>query len=150
MFVNTWSHKFNDTWNMQTEFYYTYQRDVPSVFGPLPIEPNTSGASCPIGQITCFAPAWAIVNFQNFKISKTDYLTLRNEYFDDVRGQRTGTQTSYSTHSIGWGHWFNVWGENTGLFRPELRYEHSYNAPAYNLGTRKDQLIVAADVIFLY
>jgi hypothetical protein len=25
-----------------------------------------------------------------------------------------------------------------------------WNAPAYNLGTRKDQLIVAADVIFLY
>jgi len=75
---------------------------------------------------------------------------FRNEYFDDVKGQRTGTQTSYSTHSIGWGHWFNVWGENTGLFRPELRYEHSYNAPAYNLGTRKDQVIVAADVIFLY
>src|SRR6266436_2267266 len=150
MFVNTWSHKFNDTWNMQTEFYYTYQRDVPSVFGPLPIEPNTNGAVCPLGQITCFAPAWSIVNYQNFKISKTDYLVLRNEYFDDVKGQRTGTQTSYSTHSIGWGHWFNVWGENTGLFRPELRYEHSYNAPAYNLGTRKDQLIVAADVIFLY
>ena len=150
MFVNTWSHKFNDTWNMQTEFYYTYQRDVPSVFGPLPIEPNTSGAFCPPGQITCFAPAWAIVNYQNFKISKTDYFVLRNEYFDDVKGQRTGTQTNYSTHSIGWGHWFNVWGENTGLFRPELRYEHSYNAPAYNLGTRKDQMIVAADVIFLY
>src|SRR5258707_1010079 len=111
MFVNTWSHKFNDTWNMQTEFYYTYQRDVPSMSGPLPIEPNTNGAVCPPGQITCFAPAWAIVNYQNFKISKTDYLVLRNEYFNDVRGQRTGTQTSYSTHSIGWGHWFNVWGE---------------------------------------
>jgi opacity protein-like surface antigen len=150
MFVNTWSHKFSDKWNMQTEFYYTYQRDVPSVSGPLPIEPNTSGAVCPAGQISCFAPAWAIVNYQNFKISKTDYLVFRNEYFDDVRGQRTGTQTRYSTHAVGWGHWFNVWGENTGLLRPELRYEHSYDAPAYNLGTRKDQLILAADVILIY
>jgi opacity protein-like surface antigen len=150
MFVNTWSHKFSDAWNMQTEVYYTYQRDVPSVFGPLPIQPNTSGALCPAGQITCFAPAWAIVNYQNFKLSKSDYLVFRNEYFDDVRGQRTGTQTKYSTHAIGFGHWFDVWGENTGLFRPELRYEHSYNAPAYNLGTRKDQLILAADVILLY
>jgi opacity protein-like surface antigen len=121
MFVNTWSHKFSDKWNMQTEFYYTYQRDVPSVSGPLPIEPNTSGAVCPAGQISCFAPAWAIVNYQNFKISKTDYLVFRNEYFDDVRGQRTGTQTRYSTHAVGWGHWFNVWGENTGLLRPELQ-----------------------------
>jgi len=150
MFVNTWSHKFSDKWNMQTEFYYTYQRDVPSVFGPLPIEPNTNGAVCPFGQVACFAPAWAIVNYQNFKLSKVDYLVIRNEYFDDVRGQRTGTQTRYTTHAIGLGHWFNAWGENTGLFRPELRYEHSYNAPAYNLGTRRDQLILAADVVLLY
>jgi opacity protein-like surface antigen len=150
MFVTTWSHKFNSNWNMQTEAYYTYQRDVPSISGPLPIEPNTSGAACPVGQITCFAPAWAIVNYQNFKISKTDYLVFRNEYFDDVRGQRTGTQTKYTTHALGWGHWFNAWGENTALFRPELRYEHSYDVPAYNLGTRKDQLTLAADLILLY
>jgi len=150
MFVTTWSHKFNSSWNMQTEAYYTYQRDVPSVFGPLPIEPNTNGAVCPFPQVSCFAAAWAVVNYQNFKVSKSDYFVLRNEYFDDTRGQRTGTQTRYSTHSIGWGHWFNAWGENTGLFRPELRYEHSYNAAAYNLGTRKDQLIFAADVILLY
>ena len=150
MFVTTWSHKFNANWNMQTEAYYTYQRDVPSATGPLPIEPNTSGAACPPGQITCFAPAWAIVNYQNFKLSKTDFIVFRNEYFDDVRGQRTGTPTRYSSHGIGWSHWFNVWGENTAMFRPELRYEHSYDAPAYDLGTKKDQLILAADLILLY
>jgi opacity protein-like surface antigen len=150
MFVTTWSHKFTSKWSMQTEAYYTYQRDVPSVYGPLPIEPNTNGAVCPFGQVSCFAPAWAIVNYQNFKISKSDYFVIRNEYFDDARGQRTGTQTKYSTHSIGWGHWFNVWGENTALFRPELRYEHSYNAPAYDHGTKKDQLIVAADLVLMY
>jgi hypothetical protein len=150
MYVATWSHKFSATWNMQTEAYYTYQRDVPSVFGPLPIEQNTSGAVCPFPQVSCFAPAWAIVNYQNLKISKTDYLVMRNEYFDDTRGQRTGTQTRYTTHSIGWAHWFKVWGENTGLLRPELRYEHSYNAPAYNYATRKNQLTVLTDVILFY
>jgi|tagenome__1003787_1003787.scaffolds.fasta_scaffold20963899_3 opacity protein-like surface antigen len=150
MFVTTWSHKFSSNWNMQTEAYYTYQRDVPSVFGPLPIEPNTTGAFCPFGQISCFAPAWAIVNYQNFKVTKSDYFILRNEYFSDDRGQRTGTQTRYTTHSVGWGHWFNAWGENTGLLRPELRYEHSYNAPAYDRGTRRDQLIVASDVTLFY
>jgi opacity protein-like surface antigen len=150
MFVVTWSHKFSPMWNMQTEAYYTYQRDVPSVFGPLPIEPNTNGAVCPFGQVSCFAPAWAVVNYQNFKITKADFFVMRNEYFSDDRGQRTGTATRYTTHSIGWGHWFNAWGENTGLFRPELRYEHSYNAPAYDHGSRRDQLIVAADVILFY
>jgi opacity protein-like surface antigen len=150
MYVATWSHKFSAYWSMQTEAYYTYQRDVPSIFGPLPIEPNTNGAVCPFPQVSCFAPAWAIVNYQNFKITKTDFFVLRNEYFDDTRGQRTGTQTKYTTHSVGWGHWFNVWGENTGLVRPELRYEHSYNAPAYNYGTRRNQLTVATDVILFY
>jgi hypothetical protein len=51
---------------------------VPNVSGPLPIEPNTSGAVYPPRHTTCFAPAWAIVSYQNFKISKTDYLVLRN------------------------------------------------------------------------
>jgi hypothetical protein len=62
---------------------------------------------------------------------------MRNEYFDDTRGQRTGTQTRYSTHSIGWGHWFNAWGENTGLFRPELRYEHHTTPPPTTTARRK-------------
>jgi opacity protein-like surface antigen len=150
MYVATWSHRFSKNWNMQTEGYYTYQRDVPSVYGPLPIEPNTFGAVCPIDQVSCFAPAWAVVNYQNLKMSKSDYLVLRNEYFDDVRGQRTGTQTKYTTHSIGWAHWFNVWGENTAFIHPELRYEHSYNAPAYDHGTKKNQVIVAAHLVLLY
>jgi opacity protein-like surface antigen len=150
MFVTTWSHKFNSNWNTQTEAYYTYQRDVPSIYGPLPIEPNTNGAVCPFGEVSCFAPAWAIVNFQNFKLTKTDFLVIRNEYFNDVRGQRTGTQTKYTTHSIGWAHWFNAWGENTAFIHPELRYEHSYNAPAYDHGTKNNQVIVAAHLVLLY
>jgi Putative beta-barrel porin-2, OmpL-like. bbp2 len=150
MFVATWSHKFSDSFNMATEAYYTYQRDVPAVGGPLPIEPNTNGAVCPPGQISCFAPAWAAVNYLNYKVSKTDYITLRNEYFDDVAGQRTGTKTRYSTHGVGWGHWFNVWGENSALFRHEIRFEHAYDAPAYDLGTKKNQLMLAADLILFY
>lgn len=146
MFVATWSHKFSASWNMQTEAYYTYQRDVPSVSGPLPIQPNTFGAVCPPGQISCFAPAWAIVNYQNFKLSKKDYIVVRNEYFDDVRGQRTGVQTRYSSHGIGYGRWL---ADNL-LLRPELRFEHAYDAPAYNNGTRRNQLMLAADLVVTY
>jgi hypothetical protein len=49
-----------------------------------------------------------------------------------------------------WGHWFNVWGENTALFRHEIGYEHTYDALAYDLNTKKSQLILAADVMLLY
>jgi hypothetical protein len=44
---------------------------------------------------------------------------------------------------IGWGHWIGT----TVLFRPEIRYEHAYDAPAYNAGTKKSQLVFASDLI---
>jgi hypothetical protein len=55
MFVATWSHRFSERWNMQTEAYYVYQRDVPSIYGPLPIEPNTKRGSVPVrrGELLC-------------------------------------------------------------------------------------------------
>jgi hypothetical protein len=40
--------------------------------------------------------------------------------------------------------WFDV------LLRPELRYERSYDFPAYDNVTKKNQLILAGDVIFFF
>jgi hypothetical protein len=72
MFVSTWSHKFSSNWNMQTEAYYTYQRDVPSIFGPLPIEPNTNGAVCPFGEVgieRCSSEGSVLLTVQKGSIS---------------------------------------------------------------------------------
>ena len=38
------------------------------------------------------APAWAIVNYLNRKISKTDYIVLRNEFFDQWHGKEDALQ----------------------------------------------------------
>jgi len=38
----------------------------------------------------------------------------------------------------------------TVLFRPELRWEHSYDAPAYDNGTKHSQLTFASDVIVFF
>ena len=46
---------------------------------------------------------------------------------------------------------YSAWGHCIGttvLFRPELRFEHAYDAPAYKAGTKKSQLVFASDVIF--
>ncbi|MGB7731374.1 MAG: hypothetical protein WBL50_25360 [Candidatus Acidiferrum sp.] len=53
-------------------------------------------------------------------------LIIRNEYFNDIEGQRTGYKTQYSEHLIGWGHWIG----STVRIRPELRFEHAYDARA--------------------
>jgi hypothetical protein len=73
-----------------------------------------------------------------------DSLNIRNEYVDDMRGQRTGYKTRYTEHLIGIDHWIG----STVTFRPELRLEHSYDLPAYDLGHKKTQFTVAGDLIY--
>ncbi len=129
----TWSHKFNERIHTRTEALYMWERDVPASKLPTGI---CSGSSC-------FINEWAIVNYLLFKLSKKNFLTIRNEYMNDIQGQRTGYATSYSSHGIGLTHWFTSW---LG-FRPEFRYEHSYDRPAYNNGTRQNQFMFATDLI---
>jgi len=110
------------------------------------LQPPSAADHAVCGQTKCFAPEWAIVNYLEKKLSRSDYLSLRNEYFDDVRGQRTGTKTKYTEHMSSWGHWFGT----TILLRPEIRYEHSYHLPADDGGAKEDQFIFAGDVILKY
>lgn len=125
-----------------------WQKDVPNVNNPNAASlliTGANGAVCDsISELMCYAPEWAIVNYVEKQFSTKDYLTIRNEYFNDMRGQRTGFRTQYSEHLLGWGHWIGT----SILIRPELRFEHSYNVPAYNLGTKKSQLVLASDMIF--
>jgi Putative beta-barrel porin-2, OmpL-like. bbp2 len=146
LFVTTWYHKFNPTWHMATEAYYEYQRDVPSASGPIAPEANTNGASCPAGQLRCFAGEWAAVNYLQREFSPHNYISVRTDLLNDTRGQRTGFPTLYSEHSLTWGHWIG----STVLIRPELRFERSYRVPAYDLGTKQSQLSFAMDVILRY
>jgi hypothetical protein len=135
---------------MATEGWYMYQRDVPSVApglaNPLPTEPNANGAFCNPGQLKCFAPEWAAVNYLQKEFSARNFISIRTDFLNDIKGQRTGFPTKYSEHTFMWGHWVGT----TVLFRPEFRYEHSYNVPAYDAGTRTNQFTFAADVIFKF
>ncbi len=73
-------------------------------------------------------------------------LSTRNEYFDDLKGQRTGFKTAYHEAEISWNHWIG----STIVFRPELRCEHALNLPAYDSGLKKSQLMFAGDMIFFF
>jgi len=63
-----------------------------------------------------------------------------------MKGQRTGTKTKYSEHLIGWGRWIGT----TVLVRPELRLERCYDLPVCDLGTKKNQLACAGDLIYFF
>ena len=150
-FYETWYHKFNSRWHTDTETWYMYERNVPNVAGNLApaqiaITPEigANGAHCSYGEQRCFAPEVAVTNYVERELNTHNYISVRNEFVDDLKGQRTGYVTKYSEHLLSYGHWIG----STILFRPEIRYEHSYNAAAYDLGTKKNQFVVAGDLTY--
>ena len=157
----TYYHKINATWHTDTEGWYQYERDVPNenyagpggysaIVGPAPIK-GANGAYCSSTLVThCYAPDFAVVNYIEHEFNNHHAsLNIRNEFVNDIKGQRTGTPTWYSEHLVG----LDLWVGSTITVRPELRFEHSYNQPAYDspyLGspTRSSQFTAATDVIY--
>ena len=146
MFDTTWYHKLSESWHMATEAWYMYQRNVPSVSGPILPEKGTNGAFCPAGQARCLAPEWAMVNYVEKQFSAANYLSIRTDFLDDMRGQRTGYKTRYAEETLMWGHWVG----NTVLLRPEVRFDHAFDALSYDKGTRKSQFQFAMDAILKF
>jgi len=142
----TWYHKFTKSWHSATEAWYMYEKNVPAVGGPIAPEPGANPAFCDPGQVRCFAPEWSIANYLEKQLSNRDYLSVRNEFLDDIKGQRTTAKTRISEHEVMWGHWIG----STVLLRPGLRYERSYDAPVYDNGTKQNQFSLAMDVIFKF
>jgi hypothetical protein len=147
----TYYHKINATWHTDTEAWYQWERNVPNLcYGLTPcisygsnanigansaeiISPSlitgANGAQCNPLLTHCFAPDVAIVNYIEHEFANHHgSLTIRNEYVNDFAGQRTGSKTAYSEHLFG----YNFWLGSSVTFRPEVRFEHSYNVPAYD------------------
>src|SRR5579864_5535292 len=94
----TWYHKFgNSKWHADWETWYQYMKDTPNVTNPAAaalLVTNSNGAVCNnTSELTCFAPEWATVAYVNYEFSKRNFISVRNEYFDDLKGQRTGFKT---------------------------------------------------------
>lgn len=148
----TWYHKFRShpSWHSSTEYWYMWEKDVPNVTNPAAaslLENGANGAVCKnTTELTCFAPEHAVVNYLEKQLSTKNYISIRNEFFDDLKGQRTGFKSRYSEHLLGLGHWIGT----TILLRPELRFERSYDATAYDNGTKKNQFTVAGDIIYFF
>ena len=140
----TWYHKFSKTVHMATETWYMYERDVPALGGNIQPETGANVAFCPPGEQRCTAPEYALVNFLQKELSAHNFLSVRSDFLDDKKGQRTGYATRYSENTIMWGHWMGT----TVQLRPELRFERAWDRKAYDNGRQHNQLTVAGDLIF--
>jgi hypothetical protein len=151
--VFTWYHKFAGTqWNMATESYYEYQRKVPNVNNPKAANlfiPNSNGAFCDggaAGPVTCTAPAYGIVNYLNWQFRPNAFLSFRNEYYNDYKGQRSGYATPYSENTIG-----ITWFIGSVIeIRPEVRFDYSYQVKAFDGGRKWGQFTFDTDALFFY
>lgn len=140
MYVMTWGHRFSQRVHMQTEAYRMYGRNVPG-FGPGGT-PGVPGSAPTPGT----AGAFGIVNYLNAELDSRTFVTFRNEYYNDLKGQRTGHATRYSSHTLGLTRWVTPDLE----IRPELRYEHAYDTPAYDNGKKNYQMTALVDAILHY
>ena len=146
----TWYHRFNAKWHMATEAWYMYERDVPNVAGnvanPVPIETGANGAFCKAGSLRCTAPEYAIVNYVNREIKPKLFVGFRSDLLDDKKGQRTGLASKYTENTL----YATKYVGSTVLFRPELRFDHSWDLRGYNAGKSRNQLFFGMDIIYKF
>ncbi|MDR3469031.1 MAG: outer membrane beta-barrel protein [Xanthobacteraceae bacterium] len=141
----TYYHKFDEHWHLAFEMYTLSQRNVLNQNNPEAQTIIANGgypftaangfnynapnfAQCNAALVSCTARVVATVAYLNYKVSALDNISLRPEFYDDMAGQRTGVKTRYANIGIGWQHWFSPQLE----IRPEVVYDHSLDANAFN------------------
>ena len=143
----TWSHKFNENLHTITEMYYLWQRNALSggTVTNGPPKPYFEGVG-PGAKIPGLSDSFGIVNYTPYKLSDKSYVVLRNDSLADFEGQRTGFATSYFEHTLGYIHHVTPWL----TLRPEIRFDYTTGAKAFDNGTRRDQFTVSADAIIRF
>ena len=145
--VGTWQHRFNETVHTKTEAYFMWQFDA--VLGGTPsIGPVRSfGGGGGIGaDIPGLSKTYGLLNYTMFKVNSRNFFTVRNEWWRDEQGERTGFPSHYTSHTIGWTHQLS----DSIELRPEIGYYHSYDTKAFDLGRRNELWLGGLDVILRF
>jgi hypothetical protein len=143
--VSTWQHKFSDTVHTKTEGYFMWQNDAELGGTPSlgPVMPFGGGGGN--GQLLPgLSLAYGVLNYTMFAISKTDFITVRNEWWKDERGMRAGYPGAYTSHAIGLTH--NV--SPVLQIRPEVGLYRNWSEPAFDLGTKQNLWMCGFDVTY--
>ena len=145
--VGTWQHKFNAAWHTKTEGYFMWQRDA--VVGGTPSRGpvRSFGGGGGIGaDIPGLSKTYGIVNYTAYAVNPRNFFTLRNEWWRDEQGERSGFKSSYTSHTVGWTHQLS----DVLALRPEVGYYHSYDAKAFDLGRRNYLWMGGLDVLLRF
>jgi hypothetical protein len=160
--IESYTHKFNDKWWTTFEAQYMWTKNC--TVGPTPSVPYEDGF-----YPTKSGTVWAggIVNYTEYRFAPNAFLTVRNEWWDDPNGYRSGYSSSYDENAIG----ITYYPNKLIFIRPEIRFEHAFkynglassssgyasnpgdNEPfhvhgAYDGGLKQSQVTFAVDITY--
>ncbi len=141
--VSTYEHRFSQKIHTKTEAYYMWQ--VNAVVGGTPSFGPTHdfGGGGGFGKfLPGTSKTYGVLNYTPIQLSDKDYFVIRNEWWRDERGERSGFPTNYSSHALALSHQFN----DVLMIRPEIGFYHSYDVPAFDLGKKNSILIYGFDL----
>jgi hypothetical protein len=141
--VGTWQHRFNELVHTKTEGYFMWQRDA-VVGGSVSIGPvRPFGGGGGIGaDIPGTTLTYGAVNYTMFELSRRAFFTVRNEWWKDTDGERSGFPGVYTSHTVGLT--FNL--TPAVQVRPEAGYYRNWTNPAFDLGTRNGIWLCGVDM----
>jgi hypothetical protein len=141
--VASWQHRFNKDVQTKFEGYYMWERDgelggTPSAG---PVKPYGSGGGDGI-LIPGLSQSYGVLNYTAFAFTRKDYVVFRNEWYRDETGYRMGAPGNYTSHSIGFSHYFN----DVFIVRPEIGYYRNWDNPAFDNVTKHGIWLYGFDV----
>jgi hypothetical protein len=157
--IESYTHKFNEKWWTTFEGQYMWMDHCTTT--PTPNVPYQDGYY-PVHAGTI--AEGGVVNYTMYRFAPNAFLTLRNEWWDDGGGARSGYASAYDENSIGMQYWPN----KLIMLRPEIRFEHAFthnglasaSAPynttgapehvsgPYDSGTKQSQVTFAVDITY--
>jgi len=141
--VQTWEHRFSRQVITKTESYFMWQKDAVVGGSPSagPVAPFGGGGG--IGaNIPGFTFTFGVLNYTEIQISRRDFITVRNEWWKDTDGERSGFPGVYTSNAIGLSHNFTPWLQA----RPEIGFYRDWTTRAFDNGARKNEFMLATDV----
>lgn len=92
---------------------------------------------------------WGVAGYATYRFSPRLAATVRAEYFrDDTQTRISGTK-DLTELTLGL-ELHPIKGFKNLRFRPELRWDHAVSGRPFDGGSKKDQLTLAGDVIFIF
>jgi hypothetical protein len=146
-YVQTWEHRFTREIITKTESYFMWQHDA--VVGGTP----SAGPTKPFGggggigaDIPGLTLTFGVLNYTTVQISHRDFFTVRNEWWKDTDGERSGVPGVYSSHTIGLTHQFTP----EIMIRPEIGLYRNWTQPAFDNGHLKNLVMAGFDFTVRY